>query len=68
MAKRKSISPPAKSVSYCPASKGTMMKNKCASGDYYGTGIKNPVGKIRDSYMNSPTTSKQLKNPPKALA
>lgn len=68
MAKRKSISPPSKSVSYCPSSKGTMTKNKCASGDYYGTGVKNPVGKIRYSYMDSSAKPNQLKKPPKALA
>lgn len=68
MAKRKSISPPSKSVSYCPSSRGTMTKTKCASGDYYGTGVKNPVGKVRDSYIGSPASSKQVKKPPKALA
>lgn len=68
MVKRKSISPPSKSVSYCPSSKGTMTKNKCASGDYYGSGVKNPVGKMRDSYMNSPVKPIELKKPPKALA
>ena len=38
-------------------------------GDYYGTAIKNPIGKIRDSQMNfsSPSPHK-LKTPPKSLA
>lgn len=39
-------------------------------GDYYGTGIKQQVGKVRDSYtpMAKPATLKQLKKPPKSLA
>ncbi len=41
---------------------------KYGTGDFYGSGIKAKVGKIRDSYMNRPTTSKELKKPPRSLA
>lgn len=39
-------------------------------GDYYGTGIKQKIGKVRDSYtpMARPASKKQLKIPPKTLA
>lgn len=36
-------------------------------GDYYGTGIKNPTGKIR-SFMAEPLTTKIKAKRPKALA
>jgi len=42
---------------------------KYGSGDFYGTGVKNPVGRVRESYMNpSPTTNKSFGTPPKKLA
>ena len=41
---------------------------KYGTGDYYGTGLKAKVGKIRDSYLNQSTTSKGLKKPPRSLA
>jgi hypothetical protein len=37
-------------------------------GDYYGVGIKNPMGKSRDVMGFSPIKSKSLKKPPKSLA
>jgi hypothetical protein len=42
---------------------------KFGMGDYYGTGIKAKVGRVRDDSMgmNAVTPSK-LKNPPKSLA
>ena len=43
---------------------------KSKSGDSYGTGMKNPVGKIRDMYQvdaNSPMKMGK-KKPPKSLA
>lgn len=41
-----------------------------ASGDYYGTGFKARVGKIRDSSSPgiNPVSPKQLGTPPKSLA
>ena len=42
---------------------------KFGMGDYYGTGIKNPLGKIRDNYMNDGlVSSKKMGKPPKSLA
>lgn len=42
---------------------------KFGMGDYYGTGIKNPVGRMRDNYMNDiPFSPSKLKKPPKSLA
>jgi len=42
--------------------------SKFGMGDYYGTGLKAKVGRIRDG-MNSPqVTPKELKTPPRTLA
>jgi hypothetical protein len=39
------------------------------AGDYYGTGVKNPMGKLRSTSLGpNPTSPKQLKKPPKSLA
>lgn len=38
-------------------------------GDYYGTGIRAKIGKMRSDSMGMVTlTSKELKKPPKSLA
>lgn len=38
-------------------------------GDYYGTGVKQKVGKMRsDNVGMRPATAKQVKTPPKSLA
>ena len=37
-------------------------------GDYYGTGVRAKIGRVRDDYWNQPMTSKNLKTPPKSLA
>ena len=38
-------------------------------GDYYGTGIKAPIGKMRDDSMGMiAVTPKSLKTPPRSLA
>ena len=38
-------------------------------GDYYGTGIKNPLGKMRsDSIGMTAVTPAKLKKPPRSLA
>ena len=38
-------------------------------GDYYGSGIKNPIGRVRDSYMPQlkDLGSKKLRTPPRSL-
>lgn len=40
---------------------------KHGSGDYYGSGVRNPVGKLRDFGIN-PVSKKGLTKPPKKLA
>ncbi len=37
-------------------------------GDFYGSGIRNPIGKVRDLYGINPIKKAKLKNPPKSLA
>lgn len=46
------------------------MSNKIGMGDYYGTGIKQKMGKMRESYtpMDNPVSLKKLKKPPRSLA
>lgn len=41
---------------------------KYGMGDYYGTGIKQKVGRLRDTFENAPVTSKKMGKPPKTLA
>lgn len=42
---------------------------KFGMGDHYGTGIKNPVGKLRDEYLGAGNLKpNKLKTPPKSLA
>lgn len=42
---------------------------KTGTSDYYGTGIRQPLGKMRDnSFSMVSLTPKQLKTPPKKLA
>lgn len=38
------------------------------AGTYWGTGVKNPMGRSRDSYMGNGLPPKKLKIPPKKLA
>ncbi len=46
-----------------------VMNTKFGMGDYYGTGIKAPIGKMRDSSYPGirPVNKKQLKTPPKSV-
>lgn len=37
-------------------------------GDMYGSGLKNPRGKIKRSYLMPGLSSKALQSPPKSLA
>lgn len=41
---------------------------KMGMGDYYGTGIKNPIGRVRDVFGAGVISKKSLKKPPKSLA
>lgn len=41
---------------------------KLGMGDFYGSGVKNPTGKMRSGAGRIEVTSKNLKKPPKSLA
>lgn len=41
---------------------------KIGMGDFYGTGITNPIGKIRDGFGANPVSKKKINKPPKSLA
>ena len=41
---------------------------KTGSGDYYGTGFRQKVGKMRSGYMDNPMPGVKTKIPPKKLA
>lgn len=41
---------------------------KHGMGDYYGSGIKNPMGKIRSVFGFTSSSPASLKKPPKSLA
>jgi hypothetical protein len=43
-------------------------KQMYPSGDYYGTGFKPKVGKLRASASSSPIPKKAMRLPPKSLA
>ena len=43
-------------------------QTKYGMGDYYGTAIKNPIGRMRDNYEDYPSTNKKLGKAPKSLA
>ena len=41
---------------------------KMGCGDYYGTGMKNPIGRVRDSTVGyRPVSRKQMGKPPKSV-
>lgn len=37
-------------------------------GDYYGQGVRNPLGKMREGMGMRPVSQKKLGKPPKSLA
>lgn len=43
-------------------------KSKIGMGDFYGTSIKQPLGKMRSGIGSNPVSAKKLGNPPKKLA
>lgn len=46
-----------------------VMNTKYGMGDYYGTGIKQPMGRVREDLVNgNPVKSAKLGKPPKSLA
>ena len=52
-----------------PAKEWHSANTKFGMGDYYGTGIKNPMGRMRESSMGFNSVSREgLNKPPKSLA
>lgn len=41
---------------------------KYGMGDHYGTGVKNPMGKVKEGVGYKPMDKKKMKTPPKSLA
>ena len=41
---------------------------KKLQGDFYGSGLKQPVGTMKRDYLNGIMPAKKLKNAPKSLA
>ncbi len=41
---------------------------KIGMGDFYGTGVKNPIGKIVDVFGNNNMSNSKMGKPPKSLA
>lgn len=67
MARKKSTSQGP--VYFDPSDSDSRAMTRAPAGDYYGMGIKNPVGKIRESTVGQePVSEKGLKKPPKSLA
>lgn len=46
---------------------GKKIQSSGGMGDYYGSGVRNPMAKSRDVGLN-PVTPAKLKKPPKSLA
>lgn len=46
----------------------TRQPSQPGAGDFYGTGVRNPVGRSRDLSMGSPVPKDKLKDPPLSLA
>ena len=70
MSKIKPLKNPANFMGRCVTSpeSGNTPNASTAMGTYYGTGIKNPVGRMRsDSIGIRPVSRKQLGTPPKNL-
>lgn len=51
-----------------PANTETRGMSSAGAGDYYGSGIRNPIGKSREISMDGPVSKKGLQTPPKKLA
>ncbi len=43
-------------------------KTQRGMGDYYGSGVRNPVGKVIDVFQSGTVKSKKIGKPPKSLA
>ncbi len=43
-------------------------QSQVGMGDYYGTGVKNPMGRVRDGNGVNPVKYRNVKTPPKSWA
>jgi hypothetical protein len=50
-----------------PLKQAHTSNSQVGTGDYYGQGIRAKVGKLRESYMDPPTSNKSMGKPPKKL-
>lgn len=41
---------------------------KKGMGDYYGTGVKAKIGRVRESFILNPVSKSKMKKPPRSLA
>jgi len=51
-----------------PIKQSHVAPTKYGMGDNYGTGIKNPMGRMREGIGMYPVSKKELGTPPKSLA
>jgi hypothetical protein len=65
MAKKSNIKEP---FSYSPSDTDVRAMTGVPAGDYYGTGVKNPMGRVRDGTVGTnPVSPAALSKPPKSL-
>jgi len=50
-----------------PKKESHASSSKVGMGDYYGSGVKQKIGRVRESYVDAGKPS-NLKRPPKSLA
>lgn len=51
-----------------PKKESHVSNTQFGGGDYYGTGVKQKVGRVREDYMSNPISPKKMGKPPKSLA
>jgi hypothetical protein len=55
--------------SYSPSDTDVRAMTGVPAGDYYGTGVKNPMGRIRSPTVGTnPVSVSKLSKPPKSIA
>lgn len=50
-----------------PHNEAHVAKTEYGMGDHYGTGIRNPMGRMRDGMGMKEITPRKLKTPPKSV-
>ena len=51
-----------------PSDTNTRGQTATGAGNYYGTGVRNPMGKMRSTSLGNPVSKAGLTKPPKTLA